>query len=458
MQMKQIPLGDVKQREDSQRKEAKGVKELVESIRTIGLINPIVLDEDDRLIAGGNRLEAYKQLREEEGEAFAKIPCTYVTQLNSAEKKIVELDENLKRKDLTWQETAKAVVSIYELTCELNPGKTSDEIHKLMGMSAPWVHQSLTIVKAFRANNERVLKAETRKAALSIIEREKRRAADNESNEIWAALNEQMGEEGEEVELTEGDSPKPIALKNKVNPSEDSKHKIIHRDFVKWAEGYRGPQFNLLHCDFPYGINHGKSDQGGAKDWGAYEDSPDTYWNLLRALAEHRDRLLYPSAHILFWFSMRFYTETLAFFNKHMPEMEVDHQPLIWHKTDNKGITRDYRYTPRNITETALIITRGKREVIKNVANCYGAPTQKSSATHISEKPVPVLRHFFQLFCDEHSEVLDPTCGSGSSIRAAMSMKAKRTLGIELNEEYALDAKNQLEEAARMERLSEIVD
>jgi DNA modification methylase len=38
---------------------------------------------------------------------------------------------------------------------------------------------------------------------------------------------------------------------------------------------------------------------------------------------------------------------------------------------------------------------------------------------------------------DEHSAVLDPTCGSGSAIRAAANAGAGRFLGLEINPEFA---------------------
>ena len=43
----------------------------------------------------------------------------------------------------------------------------------------------------------------------------------------------------------------------------------------QWAESYTGPRFDVLHCDFPYGIGMDKSAQAGAEQaTGQYEDSP----------------------------------------------------------------------------------------------------------------------------------------------------------------------------------------
>lgn len=48
-----------------------------------------------------------------------------------------------------------------------------------------------------------------------------------------------------------------------------------------------------------------------------------------------------------------------------------------------------------------------------------------------------MLRHFFRMFVDENSKVLDPTCGSGSALRAAKSLDAEYVLGIEKDEGFA---------------------
>jgi DNA modification methylase len=72
------------------------------------------------------------------------------------------------------------------------------------------------------------------------------------------------------------------------------------------------------------------------------------------------------------------------------------------------------------------------------VANAFsGAST---SIDHMSEKPVPMLQHFFRMIIDGSSRVLDPTCGSGSALRAALAAGAKTVLGLELNPEFATRA------------------
>ena len=87
------------------------------------------------------------------------------------------------------------------------------------------------------------------------------------------------------------------------------------------------------------------------------------------------------------------------------------------------------------VYETALFGSRGDRLIVSVVANLYPAPTDTSQ--HISAKPEEMLRHFFSMFVDEKSKVLDPTCGSGTALRAAKGLRAEYVLGIEKNEGFA---------------------
>ncbi|NOY61392.1 MAG: ParB N-terminal domain-containing protein [Calditrichaeota bacterium] len=81
------------------RSEAGDLATLKDSIKTIGLINPIILNENNELLSGFRRYQACKELEMEEIEV--KIVTT-------ANDKVKELDweyhENLGRKELSIQD------------------------------------------------------------------------------------------------------------------------------------------------------------------------------------------------------------------------------------------------------------------------------------------------------------------------------------------------------------------
>ncbi len=145
------------------------------------------------------------------------------------------------------------------------------------------------------------------------------------------------------------------------------------------------------------------------------------------------------SAHLIFWFSMDYYQNTKIL----LTEMgwNVNPFPLIWMKSDNTGIIPDANRGPRRIYETAFFASRGDRLIHGAVSNAFAYPGQ-GKTLHMNEKPVPMLKHFMRMVCDEYSRVLDPTCGSANALKAATALGAPTVLGIERDPEFFARAKD----------------
>lgn len=87
------------------------VAKLSESIKELGLLNPITIDPHGVLIAGYHRLEACKQL------GWVTIPVNMVT-LDELNAELAEIDENLVRNELHWFDRDKQLArrkEIYEI-------------------------------------------------------------------------------------------------------------------------------------------------------------------------------------------------------------------------------------------------------------------------------------------------------------------------------------------------------
>lgn len=429
-----VPLDEIIVPESRQR-QVNQVKaeELALSILNRGLIHTILINpETMELVVGAHRLAAYKFLRDEEEKSqsvvspWREIPARFAIDATQFEMKALELEENIKRSQLKWNEEVLAILDYHNLRVEEDPEWSITKTSKELGISSALGSRCIILGKEIRSGSGKLDGASGITAAYNIVSREHSRAVADEMNVMSEALEESLPHidnvNATEVrtQIEENREEHSVLTEDKT-PAQQIPP-VICANFLEWIETYSGPKFNILHCDFPYGINHQKSEQGRADSWGSYEDSPDTYWNLLSALCQNLDKILYPSAHVIFWFSMNYYGETLDYLNKHT-NLEVNPFPLIWYKSDNKGLLPDPNRGPRRVYETALFLSRGDRNIIRPVANCYAGPGTKS--THLSEKSESMLRHFMRMVVDDLSEVLDPTCGSASALRAAESLDRK---------------------------------
>lgn len=378
-----------------------GIQELGESIRKRGLMHPPIITRENVLVAGYRRLMACRAI------GMVQVPVQFADTLEPDELLAIELEENVKRQDLSWQDQCLSLLRLHELKISREPVWNDSKTAEAIGYSVAHVNRQLMVARELRAGNTRVVDAPKYSTASNIVVRERERAAQDSLASI------------REVE----DAPPPATP-------------FLHEDFNEWGRRYSGPTFNLLHCDFPYGIGHDSFNQGSGAELGTYSDTEEEYWELIDTLCSCKESLLGDSAHILFWFSMRHYTKTLDTLQKHF---RVDPYPVVWHKSDNKGTLPDPQRGPRRVYEVAFLCSHGDRKIIQAVSNVFSGPTERLVG-HASEKSVSMLSHFFKMFIDPNTRMLDPTSGSGSAVRAAIDMGAPHCIGLEKNSQFYADA------------------
>jgi ParB/RepB/Spo0J family partition protein len=401
-------------RESRQRRELTGIEELAESIRNVGLINAIVIDRERNLIAGERRLTACLSI------GLNPVPVRFFDDLAPLERHLIELEENVKRVDLSWSDHVAAVSEYHRLLSAEHPEWSMEKTAERLGVSRAKISQHLTVAE--HMDSDLVKGADKFSTALNAATRIKERRAADAGQDIMSAITKSLA---------------PVA----AAPAEPEKPKlaaeVFNTNFTEWVLEYQGPKFNLIHCDFPYGVGVGdKSGQSAAKITGQYSDTAEVYRELLNVFCVDTSRFVADSAHLIFWFSMGYYNETIEALTS--AGWKVDPFPLIWHKSDNAGIIPDANRGPRRTYETALFASRGDRKIVRAVANSFSGPTSRE--LHTSEKPRPMLHHFLRMLTDESTRLLDPTAGSGNAVRVAAELGASYALGLELDSTFAAAA------------------
>jgi ParB/RepB/Spo0J family partition protein len=99
---------------DRRREDFGDLDSLAKSIRQHGLLHPIVVTENLELMAGERRLRACMRL------GWSEIDVRMLDDLTDTERRAIELEENIRRKDLTEYERSKALVSLADTAAEVD--------------------------------------------------------------------------------------------------------------------------------------------------------------------------------------------------------------------------------------------------------------------------------------------------------------------------------------------------
>lgn len=482
-QYARVPVGTITIPLDRQRRVV-DTKGLVDSIREIGVINPIIVRlgaEGVVLVAGERRLTACREL------GHTTIPARWVEDLNPVELQILELEENLKRKDLSWQDMISGVARIHGLLSLQADSEgaswSMDATAEKLGLGPRTGAVPMYLKVHSSMGDPRIAGCDTVREAYNLIARREQRLAGEALQELldddapqagpaalptqpegvfdpdvpFGSLPSTLVQTGPGIfERASGDLPiyKALLPRPSAPPMPQAPEAILHESFIHWAPKYSGQKFNLIHCDFPYGINAFAGKQGSKahfqENQEPYDDSESTFFSLLDCLLTHLDKLLSVSGHLVFWYSGKHARAIEDKFRSGAPSLVFQPYPLIWIKSDNAGVVSDTQRGPRHVYETALMATRGDRRIVKITSDAYSCPTDRK--LHPSAKPEPMLRHFLSMLVDGNTRMLDPTCGSGSALRACEGLGGT-ALGLEIDGDTCGLARTALRNSRNLRRL-----
>lgn len=362
-------------------------------------INPITVEdagirESDGeqqyfLIAGERRLIAAKQLN------WQEIEAQLVTDLDDLEREEIELDENLQRENLSWQEEVAAKKRIWEIRAKLY-GETVEEVAQHVGMSRGSLWEDARLAKVMEEIPE-LGQAKNKTQAMNKLRLLTRRAALTE-----LAERQQRGEGA-------------IASGN-----EDYSTRIHNGDCIEIMRGWNS---EIVHCvvtDPPYGIDldKGETKKGSAHPT-IYADDHYDIMEVTRLAAREAYRLLKPHTHAYFWFDIKAYQKVFDLLTD--IGFTVDPVPLVWTK-NTPGQVNHPESRWASGYEACFFCRKGNRALLKqgqtNVLKYDTVPPAKK--IHPVEKPAALLRQLIESSTVPGEVVLDMFGGSGSTAQAAI--------------------------------------
>jgi DNA modification methylase len=410
------PLDKIKV-EDRQRKVfvPKPIEDLAESIATKGLLHPIVLNPNDddtyTLVAGERRLRAIQQLHEV-GAQFQcngtliqpdHAPFILVTDLDEVGRKEAELEENILREDLTWQERNDAIAELHRLRERENPeqsrGDTARELAERTDIPRPTAYravQNAMILDNFKEDEE-VQRARTESEAVKIATRKL-------EEEFRAATHHPTPKRGS--------------------------YACIQGDCREILGTLKPGMHHAIIADPPYGMG---ADEFGdaAQNKHHYQDDTAYALDIAEAIFSEGHRVTREHAALLMFCDIDVFPTLKRLAETH--GWAPWRTPIVWSK-GAMGHAPDPNRGPKRTHELILYARKGDMRVKAAFSDVITVPPEKERY-HAAQKPVALYKYLLSQFLYESDHVLDPCCGAGTIFYAAEELKL-RALGIEENERF----------------------
>jgi DNA modification methylase/ParB-like chromosome segregation protein Spo0J len=455
-----IVILDNRQRQEF---EANAMQELFQSIERNGLMHCPVMRESCGqlvLVAGERRLKTMNDMWalgvtvRYNGSIIppGMVPYTTLGELSEIEAEEAELDENMKRKDLTWQEQAAAVDRLMKLRQKkyaaavakvetqvkidaptATPEQAQDMVATLLASMEAAPPTAATIARELNPDSAKG-KTDGELGSLQGNVRKQLIVAQHLDNPAVAAAK--STDEAFKILKKQEEQQKNIALAAKVGASFNSSvHKALNINCLDWMEDEANHgTVDVILTDPPYGMGADNFGDAGGKLTGIehhYDDSYESWLGLMKRWVPLTFAVTKPQAHAYVFCDIDNFPKLKELFRD--AGWYVFRTPLIVHKT-NSGRVPLPESGPRRQYEVLLYAIKGKMPVTHIYPDVIPSQADENMS-HGAQKPVMVYQNLLQRSVRPGMTVADFFSGSGTIFPACHTMRVK-ALGIEMNPEY----------------------
>jgi ParB/RepB/Spo0J family partition protein len=413
------------------RDEYGNIEELKLSIQQKGLIQPIALMKYDEpyegythfLLAGGRRLRAYVELK------WKQIPARiYPDGLDGLEIRQIELEENIRRKDMSDAEKLKATKQIHDLWVSMYGEKTSTgkgasghslrDTAERLNISVGKASMDVELAERLEEMPELAkfgTAAEIRKA----IKNAKKKVVRDEKVEAYEA----------EMEGTEDSELLRMYEKSYIIGDFFQKIKNVPKETIDLVD---------LDIDYPMDIDEDSPQHLQAqedKKKGVYKVvSKKDFPTIMQRTLQECYRVMKQDSWIIIWFGWEYFSHIQQWAK--LVGFNTSWYTGKWYKGAGYGHTRNpYTYLGHTV-EPFFYFRKGLADIRTPHADTFEfPPIPPEQRLHPYEKPLPLMAAILDTFIDPGSRVLLPYAGSGNTLISAFKYKC-HGIGFDTSEEY----------------------
>lgn len=379
-----ILISDIKISRPRLRVDDGDLEELATSFLKHGQLQPIVIDRTYELAAGWRRLCAAKL------NGWTEIKAEYTDALSELDLREIELEENIARKDMTWQERVKSVAELDRLRRLKDPNWTQEQTAAVAGLQRTRVTEALKLDKMMKLFPELA------------------EAKDIAQAKNWAEAKAQLVTRRVAVDA------------NPVFTDIDSK--LVLGDSVEVIKLVPDESFHAVITDPPFGVDYDKRTEGQSGQLSSYEDGEVSYLRLL-SMAPDLYRVVKPNGWLIWFCGISWYERARDAFR--VAGFTVDEIPLVWDRSGGRTFTsRPDRYFTRGydialhcLKGSPQLVQRGKSNIIRI------DPVSQSERELLVERPVELYCELIRRLTVPGEIVADFFTGSGSCLAAAASLQ-----------------------------------